>query len=268
MQTIRAAAIQLVSHTDPAVNRRSVVQQVAAAAQAGADWVLLPEYWPLMGRHDTDKLAQAEQFGRGPLQIFMAELAARHRIVLFGGSIPLLANESGKIINSLLVYGCDGQCLSRYDKAHLFSYTGIGESYREADTIEAGNSIPPSVEIDGWRYGQGVCYDLRFPEIFRAQQPFDVLLLPAAFTYTTGKAHWQTLLQARAIENQCYVIAAAQGGLHDSGRRTYGHSMIIDPWGEILAERPEGEGWIMAELKPQRLHTIRNQLPALQHRRF
>ena len=184
MQTIRAAAIQLVSHTDPAVNRRSVVQQVAAAAQAGADWVLLPEYWSLigrhdtdkltqslMGRHDTDKLAQAEQFGRGPLQIFMAELAARHRIVLFGGSIPLLANESGKIINSLLVYGRDGQCLSRYDKAHLFSYTGIGESYREADTIEAGNSIPPSVEIDGWRYGQGVCYDLRFPEIFRAQQP-------------------------------------------------------------------------------------------------
>lgn len=121
---------------------------------------------------------------------------------------------------------------------------------------------------DGWRYGQGICYDLRFPEIFRAQQPFDVLLLPAAFTYTTGKAHWQTLLQARAIENQCYVIAAAQGGLHDSGRRTYGHSMIIDPWGEVLAELPEDEGWIIAELNPQRLHSVRNQLPALQHRRF
>lgn len=268
MQTIRAAAIQLVSRTDPTVNRRSVVQQVAAAAQAGADWVLLPEYWPLMGRHDTDKLTLAEQFGSGSLQIFMAELAARHRIVLFGGSIPLLASQSGKIINSLLVYGRDGQCLSRYDKAHLFSYTGIGESYREADTIEAGNQIPAAAEADGWRYGQGICYDLRFPEIFRAQQPFDVLLLPAAFTYTTGKAHWQTLLQARAIENQCYVIAAAQGGLHDSGRRTYGHSMIIDPWGEVLAELPEDEGWIIAELNPQRLHSVRNQLPALQHRRF
>ena len=268
MQTIRAAAIQLVSHTDPAVNRRSVVQQVAAAAQAGADWVLLPEYWPLMGRHDTDKLTQAEQFGRGQLQIFMAELAARHRIVLFGGSIPLLANESGKIINSLLVYGRDGQCLSRYDKAHLFSYTGIGESYREADTIEAGNSIPPSVEIDGWRYGQGVCYDLRFPEIFRAQQPFDVLLLPAAFTYTTGKAHWQTLLQARAIENQCYVIAAAQGGLHDSGRRTYGHSMIIDPWGDIVACLSEGEGVLCADLDFEKLQSVRRRLPALAHRRF
>ena len=200
MTTLTLAAIQLTSTPRIADNIATMQKLVAQAAAQGANWVLLPEYWPLMGRHDTDKLAQAEQFGRGPLQIFMAELAARHRIVLFGGSIPLLANESGKIINSLLVYGRDGQCLSRYDKAHLFSYTGIGESYREADTIEAGNRIPPSVEIDGWRYGQGVCYDLRFPEFFRAQAPFDALVLPAAFTHTTGRAHWELLLRARAGE--------------------------------------------------------------------
>lgn len=268
MHTLRAATVQLISHTDPAVNRESVKRLVAEAAAAGADWVLLPEYWPIMGQRDTDKLALAEPFGNGPLQEMMAALAAEHGIVLFGGSIPLAGATPDKILNSLLVYGRDGRCLSRYDKTHLFGFTGLGESYREADTIEAGNRIPPAGEADGWRYAQGICYDLRFPEFFRAQQPFDVLLLPAAFTYTTGLAHWQMLLQARAVENQCYVIASGQGGTHANSRRTFGHSMIIDPWGEILACLPEGEGVVTAELKPERLRTVRSKLPALQHRLF
>ena len=268
MKTLTVASIQLVSHFDSLLNRQRVAHWVAEAAAAGADWVLLPEYWPIMGRQDTDKLALAEPFGQGPLQDFMAGLAAQHGIVLFGGSIPLQSATPDKILNSMLVYGRNGACLSRYDKTHLFGFTGLGESYREADTIEAGGSIPAAGEADGWRYAQGICYDLRFPEFFRAQQPFDVLLLPAAFTYTTGLAHWQMLLQARAVENQCYVIASGQGGEHANGRRTFGHSMIIDPWGEILACLPEGEGWVSAQIHPVRLRTVRSKLPALAHRRF
>lgn len=268
MHTVRAASVQLVSDTDPQTNCRTVRRLVAEAAAQGADWVLLPEYWPIMGQRDTDKLALAEPFGSGPLQNLMAGLAAEHRIILFGGSIPLAGGTPGKILNSMLVYGRDGRCLSRYDKTHLFGFTGLGESYRESDTIEAGSRIPDTVSADGWQCAQGICYDLRFPEFFRAQQPFDVLLLPAAFTHTTGLAHWQMLLQARAVENQCYVVACGQGGQHANGRRTFGHSMIIDPWGDILACLPEGEGVVSAELNPQRLHSVRSKLPALQHRLF
>ena len=265
MQTIRAAAIQLVSHTDPAVNRRSVVQQVAAAAQAGADWVLLPEYWPVMARRDADKLALAEPFGAGRLQDAMAEAAAECRITLFGGTIPLQSAKHGKISNSMLVYGRNGECLSRYDKMHLFGFSGLGERYAEADTISAGGDVP-ELSADEVPLAAGICYDLRFPEFFRAQRPFDVLLLPAAFTYTTGKAHWELLLRARAVENQCYVVAAAQGGEHESGRRTFGHSMIVDPWGEVLAILPEGEGVVAADLDGARLQSVRTRLPALKHR--
>lgn len=265
MENIQAAVIQMVSGTDVSANIQTMQHWVGEAAAKGAQWVVLPEYWPIMGQHDTDKLAHAETLGDGLLQTTMSDLAARLGIVLFGGSIPLRSHEPDKVLNTMLVYGKQGQLLGAYDKMHLFGFQGLGEHYAEADTIVPGLNIP-RLKINDTEVAQGICYDLRFPEFFRAQLPFEVLVLPAAFTYTTGKAHWQTLLCARAIENQCFVLAAAQGGSHQNGRQTFGHSMIINPWGEILACLPEGEGMIMAQLQGINLMSIRNKLPALKHR--
>ncbi|EIG26944.1 carbon-nitrogen hydrolase family protein [Neisseria sicca] len=281
MQNIRAAAVQMISSTDPNANIDTMKRLVRQAAEQGADWVLLPEYWPLMGRKDTDKLAFAEplvgggfnetryaRFGEtryARFQTTLSETAAEYSVVLFGGTIPLQSPDAGKVMNTMLVYDRDGRQIGLYHKMHLFGFSGLGERYAEADTISAGGDVP-KLAADGVPLAAGVCYDLRFPEFFRAQQPFDVLLLPAAFTYTTGKAHWELLLRARAVENQCYVIASAQGGEHESGRRTFGHSMIIDPWGEILDVLPEGEGIVIADLDAARLQSVRTRLPALQHR--
>ena len=281
MQNIRAAAVQMISSTDPDANIDTMKRLVRQAAEQGADWVLLPEYWPLMGRKDTDKLAFAEPLVGGNFsetryarfsetryarfQTTLSETAAECGVVLFGGTIPLQSPDVGKVMNTMLVYDRDGAQIGLYHKMHLFGFSGLGERYAEADTISAGGDVP-KLAADGVPLAAGVCYDLRFPEFFRAQQPFDVLLLPAAFTYTTGKAHWELLLRARAVENQCYVIASAQGGEHESGRRTFGHSMIIDPWGEILDVLPEGEGIVIADLDAARLQSVRTRLPALQHR--
>ena len=281
MQNIRVAAVQMISSTDPDANINTMKRLVRQAAEQGADWVLLPEYWPLMGRKDTDKLAFAEplvggnfsetrcaRFGEtrfARFQTTLSETAAECGVVLFGGTIPLRSPEAGKVMNTMLVYDRDGTQIGLYHKMHLFGFSGLGERYAEADTITAGGDVP-KLTADGVPLAAGVCYDLRFPEFFRAQQPFDVLLLPAAFTYTTGKAHWELLLRARAVENQCYVIASAQGGEHESGRRTFGHSMIIDPWGEILDVLSEGEGIVIADLDVARLQSVRTRLPALQHR--
>ena len=281
MQNIRAAAVQMISSTDPNANIDTMKRLVRQAAEQSADWVLLPEYWPLMGRKDTDKLAFAEplvgggfnetryaRFGEtryARFQTSLSETAAECGVVLFGGTIPLQSPEAGKVMNTMLVYDRDGTQIGLYHKMHLFGFSGLGERYAEADTISAGGDVP-KLAADGVPLAAGVCYDLRFPEFFRAQQPFDVLLLPAAFTYTTGKAHWELLLRARAVENQCYVIASAQGGEHESGRRTFGHSMIIDPWGEILAVLPEGEGIVIADLDATRLQSARTRLPTLKHR--
>ena len=281
MQNIRAAAVQMISSTDPDANIDTMKRLVRQAAEQGADWVLLPEYWPLMGCKDTDKLAFAEPlvgsnfsetchtgFGEtryARFQTTLSETAAEYGVVLFGGTIPLQSPDVGKVMNTMLVYDRDGTQIGLYHKMHLFGFSGLGERYAEADTISAGGDVP-KLAADGVPLAAGVCYDLRFPEFFRAQQPFDVLLLPAAFTYTTGKAHWELLLRTRAVENQCYVIASAQGGEHESGRRTFGHSMIIDPWGEILDVLPEGEGIVIADLDAARLQSVRTRLPALQHR--
>ena len=280
-KNIRAAAVQMISSTDPDDNIDTMKRLVRQAAEQGADWVLLPEYWPLMGCKDTDKLAFAEplvgsslgetccaRFGEtryARFQTTLSETAAECGVVLFGGTIPLQSPDAGKVMNTMLVYDRDGRQIGLYHKMHLFGFSGLGERYAEADTISAGGDVP-KLAADGVPLAAGVCYDLRFPEFFRAQQPFDVLLLPAAFTYTTGKAHWELLLRARAVENQCYVIASAQGGEHESGRRTFGHSMIIDPWGEILDVLPEGEGIVIADLDATRLQSVRNRLPALKHR--
>ena len=265
MHTLTAAAVQMVSGTHPETNIDTMRRLVREAAERGADWVLLPEYWPLMGARDTDKLAFAEPLGAGAFQTAMSEIARECNIVLFGGTVPLQSGEAGKVLNTLLVYGRDGAPIGAYDKMHLFGYSGLGERYAEADTIAAGAAVP-RLSADGINVAAGVCYDVRFPEFFRAQQPFEVLLLPAAFTHTTGQAHWTLLLRARAVENQCYVVAAAQGGLHESGRRTFGHSMIIDPWGEVIDELPEGEGVVIAPLDAASLASVRTRLPALAHR--
>ena len=266
MDTLNIAAVQMVSRTDPAANLADMRRLVRQAAAQGADWVLLPEYWPVMARRDADKPALAEPFGAGRLQDAMAEAAAECRIILFGGTIPLQSAKHGKISNSMLVYGRNGECLSRYDKMHLFRFQSGIERYDEGDTLLAGSTLPPPLEIDGWRAAQGICYDLRFPEFFRAQIPADILLLPAAFTHTTGQAHWELLLRARAVENQCYLAAAGQGGLHENGRRTFGHSMLIDPWGNVLARQPENEGIVMAAASRKTLDEMRTKLPALSHR--
>ena len=265
MTTLTLAAIQLTSTPRIADNIATMQKLVAQAAAAGANWVLLPEYWAIMGLRDADKLAVAEPYGAGILQTALAQTAQQHQIHLFGGTIPLASPTPDKVHNSLLVYSPNGECLSRYDKIHLFNYQTASERYCESDTLLAGERIP-KLEINGWRVAQGICYDLRFPELFRAQAPADLIMLPAAFTYSTGKAHWDLLLRARAVENQCYLVAAAQTGTHENGRRTFGHSMIIDPWGDIIAMQPENEGIALATIDKARIQAIRANLPALQHR--
>lgn len=265
MQNICAAVIQMVSGTDASANIRAMGRLVRLAAERGAQWAVLPEYWPLMGKNERDKYALAEPFGSGRLQEAMSRTAEACGLTLFGGSIPLAGGEGGRVYNSLLCYGADGRCLGRYDKIHLFGYADGSERYAESDTIAAGTSVQ-TVCADGWQAAQGICYDLRFPELFRAQAPFQAAVLPAAFTYRTGLAHWEMLLRARAVENQCYLLAAAQGGVHENGRRTYGHSMIVGPWGEICGVLPEGEGIVTAVLDAGHLRDVRTRLPALAHR--
>jgi deaminated glutathione amidase len=259
------AAIQMISSPELADNLAAARRLVGQAAAAGATLVVLPEYWAIMGHSDSDKVAIAEQPGSGPIQDCMAELARRHKIWLIGGTLPLVAPESGKVYNTTLVYDAQGRPAGRYDKIHLFGFSKDGESYDESRTIVPGAAVA-GVDTPIGRVGLSVCYDLRFPELYRAIGECALIVVPAAFTYTTGRAHWEVLLRARAIENQCYVLAAAQGGLHANGRRTWGHSMLIDPWGEVKAVLPEGEGVVAGAIEPEQLAKVRASLPALRHR--
>lgn len=262
---VTMAALQMISGPIVAPNLQTAARLIAEAADRGAQLVALPEYFPFIGASDADRLAAREDEGCGPIQDFLVEAAARHKIWLVGGSIPLRARDPAKLLNTCLVYDDAGRQQARYDKIHLFGFRKAEENYDEAATIEAGKR-PVAVETPFGRIGLGICYDLRFPELFRALGPVDLIVLPAAFTETTGRAHWELLLRARAIENQCYVLASAQGGLHPTGRMTHGNSMIVDPWGEVLARMDKGEGVVMAELSPVRLAEVRQSLPALQHR--
>ena len=266
--SLNVAALQMVSTPELATNLASAERLIASAADAGARLVALPEYFCLLGRSDRDKLAVAEREGDGPIQAALAAAAQRHRVWLVGGTLPLTTDEPERVRNSCLVYGPDGAQRARYDKIHLFAYDNGRERYDEGCAIRAGDT-PVTVLTGTLRVGLSVCYDLRFPELYRAlmHPPCDLLSVPAAFTHTTGLAHWELLLRARAVENQCYVIAAAQGGLHENGRRTFGHSMVVDPWGEVLGVLPEGEGVVLAEIDPERIASVRLQLPALEHRR-
>lgn len=261
------AAIQMISTPDVATNIASARRLVAEAAATGASLVSLPEYWPIMGLRDGDKVGHAEQPGAGPIQDFLAGAAREHGIWLAGGTLPLVSPEAGKVMNTTLVYDPQGRPVGRYDKIHLFGFNKGDEAYDEARTIVPGAEVV-SFEAPFGKVGLAVCYDLRFPELFRAMGPCTLMLVPAAFTYTTGSAHWEVLLRARAIENQCYVLAAAQGGVHASGRRTYGHSMLIDPWGTVTALREEGEGVVSGTIDQALIDSVRASLPALQHRRL
>jgi deaminated glutathione amidase len=267
--SLRVAAVQMVSRASVGPNLEAAALLIVAAVKAGACLVALPEYFCIMGRKESDKVELAEPDGKGPLQQFLSEQARRHRIWLVGGTIPLAAPVQGRVLNTTLVYGPDGQRVARYDKIHLFSFQRDGESYDESQTICPGSSAT-SFELNdaagAWKIGLSVCYDLRFPELYRALGAPDLILVPAAFTATTGRAHWQTLLRARAIENLCYVLAPSQGGHHENGRRTYGHSMLIDPWGDVLAQREEGEGVVVGTVERARLASCRESLPALRHR--
>ena len=265
INTLTVASVQMVSTDQPAQNLASMQHWVAEAAACGAQLVVLPEYWAIMGLGDSDKVALREPYGSSPLQSALAQLAQQHGIWLVGGTLPLDAGVDGKIYNSSLVFDPNGVCVARYDKIHLFSFSGHNERYCESDTIVAGTT-PTVVDTPFGLLGLSVCYDLRFPELYRSMPPLNMIALPAAFTATTGAAHWEVLLRARAIENQCYVIAAAQGGTHPSGRKTYGHSMIIDPWGTILDELPSGVGVVTTHLNFNHLQTVRSNLPALAHR--
>lgn len=263
----KVAALQFVSTPTPEENILTAQRLVAQAVQDGAQLVLLPEYWPVMGMQDTDKVRYAEQQGAGPIQFCMSELAKEHGIWLIGGTLPLISSEQGKVLNTVMIYGPDGKQLSRYDKIHLFGFNKGNESYDEARTITPGTSLG-TFEAPFGKVGLSVCYDLRFPELYRAMGDCVLMVVPAAFTYTTGKAHWEILLRARAIENQCYVLAAAQGGKHVNGRRTWGHSMLVDPWGEVLSVLPEGEGIVTGEIDFDFLSSVRTSLPALVHRKL
>jgi predicted amidohydrolase len=251
-------------------NLAAAAALIAEAAATGAQLVALPEYFCLMGQRDGDKVAVREAEGKGPIQDFLAATARQHRIWLVGGTMPLAAPEPTRVLNSTLVYGPDGTRVARYDKIHLFRFTKGDETYDEAQTIAPGSTVASFVfaPAGGPRLtvGLSVCYDLRFPELYRALPRPDLILVPSAFTATTGKAHWEILLRARAVENLAYVLAPAQGGRHENGRATHGHSMLIDPWGSILANRPEGAGVVFGDLDPQLIAACRASLPALEHR--
>ena len=264
-ERLRVAAVQTVADGDVAANLARAEPLIEQAAAEGARLVVLPEYFGIFGARATDKLAVRETEGSGVQQAFLARLARIHGIWLVGGTVPLASADPARVRSACLMYGPDGQRVARYDKIHLFAFMRGDERYDEGTTIEPGTEVV-TVDLPCGRVGLSVCYDLRFPELYRGMGTLALILVPSAFTATTGAAHWHLLLRARAVENQCYVLAAAQGGEHPGGRRTYGHSMLIDPWGSIVAERDQGPGIVVGDVDPARIRAVRAELPALAHR--
>lgn len=268
MERVKVAALQMVSTDVLEENLAAAGRLVAAAAGAGARLIALPENFYLIGRDERDKLGLREAEGEGPIQRFLSRAASEHRVWIVGGTTPLHAQSAARMRSACLVYDDAGRCVARYDKMHLFRFAAGSERYDESRVLEPGERAV-ALESPFGRLALSICYDVRFPELYRSLGAFDVMLVPSAFTVPTGAAHWHMLLRARAVENQCHVLAPAQGGLHPGGRRTYGHTLIIDPWGDILAERTEeGEGIVLAELDPQRTRAVRESLPALKNRRL
>ena len=261
----RIAGVQMASGPNVSANLNEAGRLIAMAAAQGARLVALPEYFAIMGLQETDKVRVREAEGKGPIQKFLAETAREHKIWIIGGSVPLASDDPKKVRNSCLVYDDKGRQVARYDKMHLFGFNMGDENYSEERTIQPGNSVQ-TVDTPFGRIGLSICYDLRFPELYRAMKDVDIIVVPSAFTETTGKAHWETLIRARAIENLAYVLAPAQGGDHLNGRETHGDSMIVDPWGVVLDRLPRGSGVVSAGINPQYLKRLRGNLPALQHR--
>lgn len=262
---MRIAAVQMASGPRVEANLKEAARLIDIAAAQGARLVALPEYFGIMGMKDTDKVAVREAFGDGPIQEFLAASARKHGIWIVGGSVPLVASTPDKVLNTSLVYDDRGNCVARYDKIHLFGFEMGAEKYSEERTIEHGKKVV-TLESPFGRIGLSICYDLRFPELYRAMGEVDLILVPSAFTETTGKAHWETLIRARAIENLAYVLAPAQGGYHVNGRETHGDSMIVDPWGVVLDRLPRGSGVVVAGMNRSHIQRLRQSLPALAHR--
>ena len=267
----RVAAIQMASGPNVSANLTEAGRLIAQAADAGATLIVLPENFAIMGREEIDKVKQQEQPGQGPIQEFLAEQAQKHRVWIVGGTIPLQSDEPDRIRAACLLFNDQGEQVARYDKVHLFDVhlEENAETYNESRTIQPGREAVV-VDTPFGRLGMAVCYDLRFPELFRrmADEGVDLVALPSAFTAITGRAHWDVLVRARAIENLVYMVAAAQGGYHINGRETYGHSMIVDPWGVVLDELSNGNGFVTAEIDPKRIADTRRNFPALQHRKI
>ncbi len=266
---MKVAALQMVSDIDLDTNLRTADRLLAQAAVNGAELAALPEYFCLMGLRDTDKLAHQEKPGVGPIQDFLADAARRYSMWIVGGTLPMCTSEPLRARNSSVLFNPQGHTHARYDKIHLFAFDNGHEYYDEARVLQPGDT-PVCCELpsrDGhvWRVGLSICYDLRFAALYGALDA-DLIVVPSAFTYTTGQAHWEVLLRARAIENLACVMAPAQGGYHANGRRTWGHSMLIDSWGRILGQHPEGEAVVCTEFSYTALQEQRQQLPALRHR--
>lgn len=261
----KVAAIQMASGPQVPSNLTEAKRLIKMAAKAGAKMVVLPEYFCIMGTKDLDKVNVRETPNDGPIQKFLAKAAKECKVWIIAGSVPLVSHFPNKIRNSCLVYNDKGEPVARYDKIHLFGLDLGTEHYHEENTIEPGDKVV-TVNTPFGKIGLSICYDLRFPELYRAMGEVDIIVVPAAFTETTGKAHWETLIRARAIENQCYVIASAQGGYHLSGRETHGNSMIVDPWGVILDRLPRGSGVVYANINRQYILSMRQSLPALKHK--
>ncbi len=265
------AAVQMASSPNVSANLIEAERLVGTAAAQGASLVVMPENFALMGMREADKLEVAETEGTGPIQECLSKMAEKHKVWIVGGTMPMRASSAGKVRAACLVYDGSGQRVGRYDKIHLFDVNvpGTDESYQESNTVEAGEEAFV-VDTPFGRLGVAICYDLRFPELFRqmADSGMDILAVPAAFTAQTGAAHWEILVRARAVENLCFTIAANQGGFHVNGRETYGHSMVVDPWGKILASIPSGPGVVCAEIDRDRLDKVRAAFPALEHRRL
>lgn len=267
----KCAAIQMASSPTVSYNLLEAEKLIAEAAKAGAKLVALPENFAIMGDHETDKLKVKEAEGTGTIQEFLSETAKKYGIWLVAGTMPIVGDDENKVRAACLVYNDLGEKVARYDKIHLFDVhvPNTNEVYRESDSIEAG-SEPLIIDTPFGKLGIAICYDLRFPEFFRYMkaQGVELIIVPAAFTHETGAAHWEVLLRARAIENLCYIIAPNQGGFHKNGRRTFGHSMIIDPWGVILDCYKMGSGFVIADIELERLNKVRNTFPVLNHQRF
>lgn len=262
---IKIAAIQMASGPYVNANLSEAERLIEIAVNQGAKLIVLPEYFAIMGLKESDKVAVREEEGKGTIQNFLSKTAKKHKIWLIGGSVPLKSNFPNKVRNSCLVYDDKGHLAARYDKIHLFGLDLGNEHYHEENTIESGDAIKV-VDTPFGKIGLSICYDLRFPELYRAMGQVDIIVIPSAFTETTGKAHWESLIRARAIENLSYVVAAAQGGYHLSGRETHGNSMIVDPWGVILDRLPRGSGVVIAAMNPKYQASLRDSLPALKHR--